>query len=176
MELLNNTQTSFNELQSLLTEARSRPPIDFDDDQMTTDQYLSLTGISKENFFDLCSHIPSPSLRQTSLRSARQSIGCLLVKLRLGLSNQTLASLFSLLDRRTVSRVIDSARTAIIKYFVPKYLGFSHLTRRELIDNHTRPLAKLLFDQPGEDKAIIILDGTYIYVQKSGNNLLQRRT
>ncbi|CAF0987348.1 unnamed protein product [Rotaria sordida] len=78
--------------------------------------------------------------------------------------------------RRTVSRVIDSARTAIIKHFVPKYLGFSHLTRRELIDNHTRPLAKLLFDQPGEDKAIIILDGTYIYVQKSGNNLLQRRT
>ncbi|CAF3851156.1 unnamed protein product, partial [Rotaria sp. Silwood1] len=176
MELLNNIQTSFNELQSLLTKARSRPPIDFDDDQMTTDQYLNLTGISKENFFDLCSHIPSTSLKQTSLRSARQSIGCLLVKLRLGLSNQTLASLFSLLDRRTASRVIDSARNAIIKHFVPKYLGFSHLTRRELIDNHTRPLAKLLFDQPGEDKAIIILDGTYIYVQKSGNNLLQRRT
>ncbi|CAF1141189.1 unnamed protein product [Rotaria sordida] len=176
MELLNDTRTSFNELQSLLTKARSRLPIDFDDDQMTTDQYLNLTGISKENFFDLCSHIPSTSLGQTSLRSARQSIGCLLVKLRLGLSNQTLASLFSLLDRRTVSRVIDSARTAIIKHFVPKYLGFSHLTRRELIDNHTRPLAKLLFDQPGEDKAIIILDGTYIYVQKSGNNLLQRRT
>ena len=64
----------------------------------------------------------------------------------------------------------------MIKHFVPKYLGFSHLTRRELIDNHIRPLAKLLFDQAMEDKAIIILDGTYIYAQKSSNNLLQHRT
>ena len=166
MELLDNIRTSFNELQSLLTKALSRPAIDFDDDQMTTNQYLNLTSISKENFFDLCSHIPSTSLRQTDLPSARQSIGCLLVKLRLGLSNQTLALLFSLLDKRTVSRVIDSVRAAIIKHFVPKYLGFSHLTRRELIDNHTRPLAKLLLDQGEEDKAIIVLDGTYICVQR----------
>ena len=140
---------------------------------MTTDQYSNLTGISKKNFFDLCSHIPSTSLRQTDLRSGCQSIRCLLVKLRLGLSNQTLASLS---DKRTVSRVIDSARTATIRHFVRKYLGFSHLTRPELIDNHTRPLAKLLFDQAVEDKAIIILYGTYIYVQKSSNNPLQRRT
>ena len=40
---------------------------------------------------------------------------------------------------------------------------------------HTRPLAtELLADQLG--RAILILDGTYIYCQKSANNMLQRRT
>ena len=40
---------------------------------------------------------------------------------------------------------------------------------------HTRPLAtELLSDQSG--RAILILDGTYIYCQKSANNILQRRT
>ena len=63
MELLNNLRASFNELQSLLINSLSRPVIDSDDNQMTTDQYSNLTGISKKNFFDLCSHSPSTSLR-----------------------------------------------------------------------------------------------------------------
>ena len=62
MELWNNIRTSFNELQCLLTKSLSSPVIDFDEDQMTTDQYLEPTGISKENVFDLCSHISSTSL------------------------------------------------------------------------------------------------------------------
>ena len=176
MQLIKDIQISFIQLQSLLSEALSRPAIDFDDTLMASDQYFTLTGISKENFDDLCSRIPAASLKQSDLRSARQSIGCLLVKLRLGLSNQTLGTLFCLPNKRAVSRIVDSTRTALMEHFVPNYLGFGHLSRRDLIDTHTRPLVKRLFAQPGEDKAIIILDGKYLYVQKSSNNLLQCRT
>ena len=56
-----------------------------------------------------------------------------------------------------------------------KYLGFGHLSRRDLIDNHTRALTKRLFTQAGQDKIIVILDGTYLYVQKHRNHLLQHR-
>ena len=58
---------------------------------------------------------------------------------------------------------------------MPHFLGSAHIKRRDVIDLHTRPLAsELLADRPG--RAILVLDGTYIYFQKSANNLLQRRT
>ena len=100
----------------------------------------------------------------------------MLVKLRLGLSNQVLATLFSVPDNRTVSRFLESARKALMAHFVPKHLGFEHISRQDVIANHTRPLAKRLFTNPDDDTAILILDGTYIYVQKSANNIVQRRT
>ncbi|CAF2752640.1 unnamed protein product [Rotaria sp. Silwood2] len=176
MQSLTDLKISFARLKSLLSKTLYRPAINFDDTQMMSDQYFILTGISKESFDNLCSHISATRLRQSGLRSTRQSIGCLLVKLRLGVSNQTLATLLCLFDRRIVSRVVDSAHTALMQHFVPRYLGFDYLSRRDLIYNHTRPIAKRLFTQPGEDEAIFILDETYLYVQKSSNNLLQRRT
>ena len=45
-----------------------------------------------------------------------------------------------------------------------------------MINHHTRPLAKILLGDDDSNKAILILDGTYCYIQKSGNNLLRRRT
>ena len=115
------------------------------------------------------------SLRNTQNRTARVAVACLLVKLRLGISHQVLAALFSFPDKVTVSRVIYSARKALVAHFVPRFLGFQHISRREVIDWHTRPLAmELPSDQP--DRAILILDGTYTYCQKSANNVLQRRT
>ena len=60
--------------------------------------------------------------------------------------------------------------------FVSKRLVFEHISRRDVIDQYTHPSAKQLLTKPGNDKAIFILDGTYIYVQKSANNILQRRT
>jgi hypothetical protein len=51
--------------------------------------------------------------------------------------------------------------------FVPEFLGFPHIEREEVIESHTRPLAKELFTRTmTENPAILVLDGTYIYVQK----------
>ena len=153
-----------------------RLAIDFDDTQMASDQYFILTGISKGNFDDLSSHTTAASLRQSDLRSTRESTGCLFFKSRLDFSNQTLATLFYFPNKQALSRIVDSARTVLMESFVPNYLGFGHLSRRDLIDTQIRPLAKRLFAQPGKDKAIVILAETYLYVQKGSNNILQRQT
>jgi hypothetical protein len=58
--------------------------------------------------------------------------------------------------------------------FVPSHLGFSHITQEEVIRNHTRPLAQSLFGD--NTQAIIVFDGTYIFIEKSNNFVFQRRS
>ncbi|XP_052693754.1 uncharacterized protein LOC128172028 [Crassostrea angulata] len=68
------------------------------------------------------------------------------------------------------------ATKALKSRFVPEFLGFPHI-EREVIESHTRPLAKELFTRTmTENPAILVLDGTYIYVQKSGNFSFSRRS
>ena len=98
------------------------------------------------------------------------------MKLRLGLSHETLTVLLGFYDRKTVSNVLQSARVALMKDFVPQHLGFEHISRRTLIDQRTRPLAKILLADDDNDKAILVLDSTYIYLQKSAHNKLQRKS
>ena len=75
-----------------------------------------------------------------------------------------------------MSRILDSACTVITKYFVPKHLGFDHIERQQVVDNHTGPLVKILLGDNDPNKVRVILDSTYCYILKSTNNLLQRRT
>ncbi|CAF2050509.1 unnamed protein product [Rotaria magnacalcarata] len=154
------------------------PPLNFDEDPMlmSDSNCRVLTGLTRDQFSDLCSAIPASALRHTDVRSPRTAIACLLVKLRLGLSHEALCTLFCIDDKRKMARILDRACTAIKKYFVPKHLGFDHIERSKVIKDHTRPLAKILLGENDSDQAILILDGTYCYIQKSSNNLLQRRT
>lgn len=50
--------------------------------------------------------------------------------------------------------------------FVPQHLGFAHVSRDEIIQQHTRPLAQEMFSNIDSTSAILVLDGTYIYIQK----------
>ncbi|CAF1584985.1 unnamed protein product [Didymodactylos carnosus] len=72
--------------------------------------------------------------------------------------------------------ILDSATTALGQHFVQKHLGFDHISRQDVIKYHIRPLAQQLLADNDQNKVVIILDGTYIYIQKSQNNILQRRT
>ncbi|XP_052695575.1 uncharacterized protein LOC128173959 [Crassostrea angulata] len=65
-----------------------------------------------------------------------------------------------------IRRAVSSKRQVLSNKFVPNHLGFKHITRDAVISEHTRPLAKELFS-PTFNQAILVLDGTYIYVQKS---------
>ena len=57
---------------------------------------------------------------------------------------------------------------------VPKHLGFGHISRQTLLQEHSRPLAQALFANDDPAVAILILDGTYLYCQKSACHRLQR--
>ena len=63
-----------------------------------------------------------------------------------------------------------------MSHFVPNFLGFSHISRSDIVENHTWTLARFLFTNLNDGKAILILDSTYIYVRKLASNLLRRRT
>lgn len=63
-----------------------------------------------------------------------------------------------------------------MKKFVPENVGLHHISRQEVIANHTRPLAQSLFGNMTQSQAIAVLDGTYIYIQKSNHFQFQRRT
>jgi hypothetical protein len=77
--------------------------------------------------------------------------------------------MFQVSDKRTISRIIDSARQAILKTFVPNHLGFGHVTRQDVIDHHTTTIARELMSGGSTSTAIAVLDGTYIYIQVRNN-------
>ncbi|XP_061196609.1 uncharacterized protein LOC133204881 [Saccostrea echinata] len=115
------------------------------------------------------------NIRATQTRSIRTCIAILLMKLKSGLDNQMLATLFNM-TKFQIRRAVHSARRALMKDFVPRNLGFAHITRNDIIDSHTRPLAQQMFSTVGSTPAILVLDGTYIYIQKSGNYTFSRRS
>ena len=152
----------------------NKPPIlDFDDEDMDDDDYECFTGLTREKFDDLLSYIQH-DLRNTAVRSVRTALGLLLCKLRMDNSQEQLGRLCGL-SQPTVSEAIDSALNALDIRFRPLHLGYDHITREELIAQHQTDTTTVLCDrQPGS--AVIVLDGTYLEVQKSTNYCVQRHT
>lgn len=138
----------------------------FDDSRnLSDDLYPTLTSLSKEAFDQLVKEVSSSNMRNSCHRSIRTAIGIYLCKLRLGLSNSLLAIMFELPDKRVVSRIINSARQAIMDEFVPYNLGFGHVTREEIIDRHTTNIARELLCDGANGTAVVVIDGTYVYIQ-----------
>lgn len=149
--------------------------INFDNPTMTDTEYETLTGITKSNFDDV---LEKTGLYTTRLRTARQALGVLLVKLRTNLSNPVLATLFHLPSKKDVSRIVHQAREAVTIGFVPSYLGFGNFfTRDNIATEHTTKLAKHIFGNAEKpDSIILVWDGTYIYIQKSADHKFKRHT
>ena len=45
--------------------------------------------------------------------------------------------------------------------FVPQHLGFAHVSKDKIIQQHTRPVAQEIFSNIDSTSAILVLDGTY---------------
>lgn len=139
---------------------------DFDDDRsLSENEYRRLTSLSKKQFDDLIRQTSSFDLRNSSCRSIRTAVAILLCKLRLGLSNDLLAIIFQLSNRRAVARSIESARKALMNTFIWKNVGFNHVGRDEIIHQHTSSIARKLLCDDDEETAIVVVDGTYLYIQ-----------
>lgn len=134
--------------------------------------YQNLTGLSRDQFHELTSYIHS--LRNNNNRSIKTCVAVFLTKLRTGLPNSLLSSIFGLSETQ-VQRIIPSVKEELMDTFVPKHLGFQHISHQEFCDKHTTPVARTLFTK-AEDEAVLLLDGTYIFIQKSGDYYFQRRS
>ncbi|CAF3623100.1 unnamed protein product [Rotaria socialis] len=100
------------------------PPLSFDDPfKYSNEDYKILIGIEQDQFRDLCTQV---TMHNTNNRSIEMAIGCLLTKLRLGVSNKVLKTLFSFSSGRLVAQINDRAHKALLKFFVPQHLGFQH--------------------------------------------------
>ncbi len=126
-----------------------------------------------DNFNDLLQYLTT--MRNSRTRSIRTALAVYLAKLRLGVSNSVLATIFRLSNKRAVSHVLQQVRQTLTNNFTSLYLGFNHITRDKVLTHHQTAIANTLFtSQP--DQVCLAIDGTYLYVQKSSNNTFQRRT
>ena len=142
--------------------------LDFDNSiSLSDDDYFNLTGISKDQFDYICSMING---LRNSKYSVRTTIGVLLTKLRTGLSSCLLKTMFNVKCNNYICKIVRRAREALMKDFVPKYMGFDHITREAVIENHTTVFARELLASGDDNTAILLIDGTYIYILKKVEN------
>ena len=132
---------------------------------LTDDEYQTFTSLAKIQLNDFISQISISHMSNSSNRSIRTAIAFLLCKLRLGLSNRLLAISFQTADKKIISRALESARTALLNRFVIYHLGLSHITRRQIIDQHTSTISRQLMCGDEFDNVIIVADETYIILK-----------
>ena len=162
-----SSQRILNIFESYRARLDGKKHLDFDEYTSLTDtDYVKLTGFTRVQHNQILSHIPSAALRNSTTQSARSALGYLLMKLKLGFSDSALSSITGVHSKRQISRIISSARVALAQHFVPVYLGLSHITRQDVINKHTSPIANRLLAE-GRDPCILVLDGTYLYIQVS---------
>ncbi|CAF1650537.1 unnamed protein product [Adineta ricciae] len=154
--------------------ANSSKSNDFDDPSSMSDaDYLTMTGLNKDNFNHLLQFLTT--MRTSRVRSLREALAIYLMKLRLSVSNSVLATIFRLRNKRAVSRILQQVRQSLGSNFTPTYLGLSHINREEVLAHHQTAIANTLLTSQ-LDQVCVAIDGTYLYIQKSSNNTFQRRT
>ncbi|CAC5402678.1 unnamed protein product [Mytilus coruscus] len=87
------------------------------------------------------------------------------------LSNKLMSTLVKVSISSVRRAINNTVRQALMRSFVPLYLGFESITREQIIKDHTRPLAKTLLD--ANDDNMILINTLKTYVEE---NNLQRRT
>ena len=142
-------------------------------DSYSDDDLVNLTGLNKDQLQDLHQFV-QPHVKNTPVRSAITSLGIFLFKLKSGLSNKLLSTLFGI-SKASIRRAVHTIRQALMVEFVPSNIGFPHISREDIINHHTRVLAQSLLAE-SNNQAILVLDGTYIYIHKSNNFQFQRRS
>ena len=86
------------------------------------------------DFEDLLDYVKL--MRNSSVRSVRVVLAIFLCKMWLGVANSVLSAIFQLNDKRIVSQIIHSVQKALIQSFVPQYIGFGHIDRQTVINQH----------------------------------------
>jgi hypothetical protein len=145
----------------------------FEDDSLTDMEYWTFTGLKKEDFNRLHGEIAN-KIRTSSNRSSRDALGIFMMKLRTGISHSELAGLFRV-KKHVIHECVRHVREVLVckDGFVQKHLGVHHVSREQIINEHTTTFARTLF---GQDRVILVEDGTYIYIQKSADYLFARHT
>jgi len=74
-----------------------------------------------------------------------------------------------------VSDIVEKVTKTLEEIIVRKYLGYTHIPRNDFISRHTSRFSQTLLNSSPQSTTVI-LDGTYLYIQKSSNFELQKMT
>jgi hypothetical protein len=145
----------------------------FKDIQTISDNFCrKITGWSKEKFLLLCNHITS--IRESFYWNKYQLIALYRYWLRKKPQQDTLAMMFSnTTSQSSISDYLKITREAILIDFVPLYLGPQR--GREFFLQHNTPTVKILHNLADDDLALVV-DGTYVKIEKSINHEFQYNT
>lgn len=178
-ELLDNVNVTnhFNaelvsDMTSMLIRGMNAPRLSFDSvTGLDAHELHFWTGLTIEQFNSMLLETPSLAERH---RHPQRVLGAYMTKLRTGESNERLATLFGM-SRRTFEDHLKIARECLTQDFVSRNLGLNHLSRENVLERNLL-IPKEFFGDEQNTKAILILDGTYIYIEKSSNFLFQRQS
>lgn len=129
------------------------------------------TGRNNEQFDTILEQTPSLVQR---CRNPRTALSIFLIKLRTGDPNERLATLFNM-TRQNLERLMNKARDCLTEDYVVLHLGVDHITRNNIKERNLI-IPRAIYGDNQNSNAILICDGTYIYIHKSANFLFQRQS
>lgn len=133
------------------------------------------TGLSLSQFQDLFDSLPILRSMFEHQDTASDALYMYLLKMRSAQPNEDIGNDFNV-SKMTVGRRLNSAREALEKDFIDNHINVIPI-REELLHQSTAMCRGLFFSHDSEnEKVVLVLDGTYIYVDKSRNYEFQRAT
>lgn len=87
-----------------------------------------------------------------------------------------LASLFSIRNQSCISDTILQVARTLGKDFLKQNLGLGHLSRATALRDHSRDMYYKLFEEHDKTSLFLIMDGTYVYVDKPSDFEIQKLT
>lgn len=132
-----------------------------------------LTAHDKAQFKELLHELPSLAEELGSNDKASDALFMYLMRLRTGQTYEEIAIHFAV-SPSTVQRRLDLVRNILNRVIVPRFLNYE-MDREELLGNKSAT-SKILFDGGRSNCAHLILDGTYIYLEKSSNHRFQKES
>lgn len=130
------------------------------------------TGHTIAQFHSIFSSVPQLYEHYPNEKTASDALFMYLMKLRTGYSNDEIGDYFSV-SRFVVAQRLSTVRDVMYTNLAPKYVNQVR-TREELL-GHSSRLCNNLFD-PENQKVKLICDGTYLFIEKSGNHSFQKKT
>lgn len=146
---------------------------------LNAEDFKIVAAITKEQFEDLYLYCDDVIDEQSNKHRKVKRIDLLtfLCKMRQGLSDNFLKILFGYSSRSAVSMVIQTVRKSLMQRFVRANIGFGAITREEYINQHVSDFANELYNpEPANKVAIAYFDATYVYMPKSSNFSVLRKT
>ncbi len=145
--------------------------VNFDDPKTDEEAYEELLGLKKNEFDEVFEYIKDGLLKSRN-RSPRNALAIFLAKLRLGVSQRVLARLFGIDNQSVISLTFHRVAELLTEKFVPSNLGFKHMSREQIMEKHNPAFVRHMFELE-DGKLVFILDGTYFFMQASGDFVLQ---